>query len=249
MKVLVIPDIHLKLEIINRAREIMFSKQADLAMFLGDFFDDWGFEGNREAYSEITDMLIDFHKQFPSKMCWGNHELAYIYERPCSGTDVNNLFVNQYHAKRIGQEFGNDAAVIHKIDHTLFSHAGLTNCFVERYMSRERNLGLNDKELLTRINELVGVRDNRLINNASPVWARPQDDYRVAFFEDLSLYGDYRQVVGHTPCAEILQEGNLLTVDNFSNTSPDDRWNRRFIIWDTSKETWRYAEENLHEGI
>ena len=44
----------------------------------------------------------------------------------------------------------------------------------------------------------------------SPLWARPQGGA-------MRLYDkDYLQVVGHTPVISAIQEGNLLSLDNFS---------------------------------
>lgn len=72
----------------------------------------------------------------------------------------------------------------------------------------------------------------------SPIWARPQ-------FGEMRLYPqDVFQVVGHTPVRTALEEGNLLTLDNFS-TYRDGRpiGDERFVWIDTIEKTWRFVEE------
>ena len=41
MKILIIPDVHLKPHIIDEAAQCMCSGNYDIAVFLGDFVDDW----------------------------------------------------------------------------------------------------------------------------------------------------------------------------------------------------------------
>ena len=60
-------------------------------------------------------------------------------------------------------------------------------------------MGRGEKEMKKKIK-----KDN------SPLWARPQGGA-------MRLYDkDYLQVVGHTPVISAIQEGNLLSLDNFS---------------------------------
>ncbi|MBO4456482.1 MAG: hypothetical protein J5802_02045 [Butyrivibrio sp.] len=60
MKVLVIPDIHLKSWIFDRAEEIMRSGKADRAVCLMDIPDDWDMELDIARYRDTFDRAIRF---------------------------------------------------------------------------------------------------------------------------------------------------------------------------------------------
>ncbi len=58
MKVLVIPDVHLKPEIFDQAEEIMETTDCEGIVCLGDIVDDWGCMSDFEKYEETMDRLI-----------------------------------------------------------------------------------------------------------------------------------------------------------------------------------------------
>ena len=65
MKVLVIPDVHLKPWMFDRATEIMKSGVAEKAVCLMDIPDDWGQEYNLGLYEDTFDAAIRFQKAYP----------------------------------------------------------------------------------------------------------------------------------------------------------------------------------------
>lgn len=78
MKVLVIPDIHLKPEIFRNAVTLMRTKIADKAVCLMDIAADWGKEYKIALYEETYNEAIRFVNAFPDTLwCWGNHDLSY----------------------------------------------------------------------------------------------------------------------------------------------------------------------------
>ena len=60
MKVLVIPDIHLKTWIFDRAETILKAGKADRAVCLTDMPDDWDMEFQIERYRETFNRAIAF---------------------------------------------------------------------------------------------------------------------------------------------------------------------------------------------
>ncbi len=52
MKVLIIPDVHLKPWIFDQAEDIMRDKGFDRAVFIGDLVDDWDHESDVDLYEE-----------------------------------------------------------------------------------------------------------------------------------------------------------------------------------------------------
>ena len=65
MKVLVIPDIHLKPWMFQRAAKIMEQGTAERAVCLMDIPDDWNQEYNLELYNETFDAAIAFARKYP----------------------------------------------------------------------------------------------------------------------------------------------------------------------------------------
>ena len=68
MKVLVIPDVHLKPWMFERADKIMEQGAAERAVCLMDIPDDWNQEYNLELYMETFDAAIAFAKKYPENI-------------------------------------------------------------------------------------------------------------------------------------------------------------------------------------
>ena len=77
MKVLVIPDVHLKPHMFRQAAAIMNTRAADRAVCLMDIPDDWDREYDIALYEETYDEAIRFAARFPdTAWCYGNHDLS-----------------------------------------------------------------------------------------------------------------------------------------------------------------------------
>ena len=63
MKVLVIPDVHLKTWIFDKAENVLKSGKADLAVCLMDMPDDWDMEFQIDRYRAIYDRAIAVAKE------------------------------------------------------------------------------------------------------------------------------------------------------------------------------------------
>lgn len=236
-KVLVIPDIHLKPILFERATKILESEQADFAVQLGDLFDDWGEEFNYQLYDMTVKCAIDFREKFPKTLwCMGNHDFGYYlpeYGRRETGhsrVQEDNMATNI----AIMNEAGIDQKIIHVVDNVIFSHAGLTDEWVSTLTLDGTNYEMNDY-----IEVLVNDSEPDLLwDENSPIWARPQHTGEF-------MFSDKMQVVGHTPVETIKFVDNVLSTDVFStyrNGAPFGE--RRFAIVDTEKMTWQYAEED-----
>ena len=80
MKVLVIPDVHLKPQMFRQAAAIMNTRVADRAVCLMDIPDDWDREYDIALYEETYDEAIRFAARFPdTAWCYGNHDLSYFW--------------------------------------------------------------------------------------------------------------------------------------------------------------------------
>ena len=234
-KVFVIPDIHLKPWILDKAEEYISKGGYDNIVCLGDIVDDWDQEKNLGLYSETFDALEKFIKRHPNfLLCYGNHDVSYIWEARESGySDHARQVVLEGISKLEKLLPTGNIAYIHRIDNVLFSHAGLTEIFVSHFLP---DFDGDIDELLEKINSF---RRDELWCDASPIWARPQDG-------GIEMYPlGYLQVVGHTPVRKTDYFGELVTVDNFStyrNGNPIG--DRRFIWVDTVSKQWGFADGN-----
>lgn len=231
MKYLVIPDIHLKLEIIEKADVAMNSHKFDAAIFLGDFVDDWDKQNNVGLYEQTLNAVFDFmHTYDNAKICLGNHDVSYLWQINETGysriAEVTVIAI----LSRIMREYGDRVAFIHKQDNVIFSHAGLTQKFLLRHIPE----GAGDIDYI--IDTLNKMKSSILWSSYSPIWARPDTEGRVRFYSK-----DYLQVVGHTPVIEPtyypLQK--LLVCDNFSTYRDGQPIGNQKLMWvDTETKQW-----------
>lgn len=232
MKALVIPDVHLKPWMFDRAAEIMKTGIAEKAICLMDIPDEWNQELNLDLYMQTFDAAIRFQNEYPDTLwCYGNHDLSYVWLQQESGFSsfaiptVNEKLKNLRNA--LPDE--NQMTYIHKIDNVLFLHGGLTHPFVKYYAS---DVDYDDTDaVIEKINSL-GRRE--MWDDASPLWFRPQYYYEKMYRGD-----DILQVVGHTPVEKISLEDNILSCDVFSTyRTLDPIGTQEFLLIDT--ETWEY---------
>lgn len=243
-KVLVIPDIHLKSEIFDRAEKILDNGKADFAVQLGDMFDDWDMQFAIAFYQKTAQRAIAFQKKFPNTLwCMGNHDFGYYYPEYGRRETGHSKLMEQEMTKLL-QEMrtaGIQQAIAHVINKVIFSHAGIMHDWIERQKSLAPNypadgfVGIGDMLKLTEI-----ASNDELWRENSPIWARSQDN------ESLKTWWPerYMQVVGHTPVKGITFENNLLSTDVFStysNGAPVG--DSRFVIVDTEKQSWECVNE------
>lgn len=220
MKLLVIPDIHLKPWIIENAMELMASGMFDNAVFLGDFVDDWGNESNLGLYEMTFDALDKFLEKYPDTLiCLGNHDLSYLWL--CLETGYSWM-ARDLVVERVRKLGGNKKAV-HWVDKVLFSHAGVTDVYMKK-------CGGKLKTVVNKTNH--NINPDLLWHDCSPIWARPGD-------YSFKLDG-YLQIVGHTPVgsAHEMIEG-LVVCDTFStyrDGSPIG--DLKYVVVDTETGEW-----------
>lgn len=222
-KIFVIPDVHLKPWMFDRADEILKTKECDKIVCLGDFVDDWGQEKNLDLYNETFDRAITFYKEHQNTfICWGNHDMSYVWEEMESGYSplARELVVKRLKDMREALPDGN-CAYIHLFDNVLFSHGGLTLSFVMEHF------GTSGASIDTMISTVNDMDQYPLWKDNGPIWARPQYGYRTYPF-------DIVQVVGHTPVEEIRRCDNVISTDVFSTYRDGTPFgSRKFIIIDS----------------
>lgn len=137
MKVLVIPDVHLKPWMFERAAELLKEGNADRAVCLMDIPDDWRQEFNLDLYIQTFDAAIQFAKNFPETLwCYGNHDICYPWNQRETGYSKIAPWTVCEKLRKLQEALLEEKqlAFLHRIDHVLFCHGGLTDDFVRQYV-------------------------------------------------------------------------------------------------------------------
>lgn len=234
MKVLVIPDIHLKPWIFERAENILQdNSEIQNSVVLGDIPDDFNQERNLDLYVDTFDKAIQFAKNHPESLwCYGNHDVCYPWSFRESGWSAFAVPIVNSKLHELEMVVGEHYKFVHKIDNVLFSHGGVCKGFVDNLCYRVEDYR-NIDQVLERINKAPAYvlwKDN------SPLWFRPQHYTGVKTYYPRKLF----QVVGHTPVKAIDKSRNILSCDSFS-TYPDGSpyGEQKFTIVDT--EDWSFS--------
>ncbi len=227
LKVLVIPDVHLKPWMFDRAEEILGVNVAERAVCLMDLADDWGCEDDLDLYDETFDRAVAFQKLFPDTLwCYGNHDLSYVWQRYETGFSEAAIMTVNRRLTELRQTLPHSSqmAYIHRIDNVLFMHGGLTEDFVLRNVP-DNARGDIDSTVL-RLNCLGR---GEMWQEDSPVWFRPQENIEAMHRED-----EFMQVVGHTPVQRIERDRNVISCDVFSTWPTGEPYgNEEFLLIDT----------------
>ena len=140
MKVLVIPDVHLKPWMFGQATALMKKGAADLALCLMDIADDWKQQYNLDLYEQSYDAAISFAEGFPDTLwCYGNHDICYEWNQRETGYSpvAARLVCEKLRKLREAVPDEKQVAFIHRIDNVLFLHGGLRDGYVRHYVSSE----------------------------------------------------------------------------------------------------------------
>ena len=211
MKILVIPDIHLKPWMFHRASELMRNNIADRAVCLMDIADDWGQECNLDLYMQTYDAAIQFAKDFPDTLwCYGNHDVCYLWNMRETGYSHLASWTVCEKLRLLIEALPDEKqlAFIHRVGNVLFSHAGLTDTFVRHYIPAKKYN--NADAVIQAVNRLGPVN---MWQDMSPIWYKPSNQ------EEMYKSGEYLQVAGHTPVEGFKNIRNLVLCDTFSTYS------------------------------
>lgn len=227
MKVLVIPDVHLKPHMFLKAKTLMNQGLADRAVCLMDIPDDWGKLYDIALYEETFDQAISFALNFPDTLwCYGNHDLSYFWHCLESGySSAASMTVQRKLLDlRAAVPEDNPIQFVKRIDNVLFSHGGLSDYFVKDFVSADK---YNNVDLVLETINSLGK--NEIWSDLSPIWLRPQDPNIILYRSK-----DFLQVVGHTPMDKITRVGNLISTDVFSTYKDGEPiGTEEFLLLDT----------------
>lgn len=188
MRVLVIPDIHLKTWIFDRAEKILKDGKADRAVCLMDILDDWNMEFQIERYIETFDRAIAFAvDHLDTLWCYGNHDVSYPWRRLETGYSpyAERTVMSKYEEFENSLKSSAQINIIHRIDNVLFSHGGLTTDFLKWF--NEDLLDVDIDDVIAAVND---APHDYLRNDESPLWFRSQYENREIFRVTVSCKND-----------------------------------------------------------
>ena len=232
MKLLVIPDIHLKPWIFDKAFEILrLNTDLNGCVVLGDLVDDFGQKYNLDLYKDTFDAAIKFATTFPSTLwCYGNHDVSYVYQLSESGYSSAARDLVCLKLRELQHVVGENYNYVHMIDNVIFSHGGLNAVYVSKYVPLKYYK--YPEYVLSIINQL---HIQELWRDLSPLWFRPQIYYGMKPYYPRK----YLQVVGHTPVKKIGQKHGILSCDSFSTHVDGTPYGeQKFVIVDTVTKEW-----------
>lgn len=219
-KILVIPDTHIKPKIFDLADKIIKENQIDEIVQLGDNIDDF-YALDPDYRDHQARMLIFKHEHPDTIWLWGNHEMSYILNRPVTG----NIKAGSKYASLYYETFS--PKLVYKKDNVIFSHAGIYQEFLDKYV--EELKGESDEDIEKLISEINSSSYEHFWNDFSPLWARPQ----YTKLTEPHILKNYLQVTGHTPQEDITRVGNNVITDVFSTNWGKKIGSEQLIIVDS----------------
>lgn len=229
MKILVIPDVHLKPWMFKEADEIMQEYHPDNVLSLGDIPDDFKCKNNSTLYDETFDAAEAFLEKYPDSLwCIGNHDISYVWGddywqsgKAYHAKKTATGRINRFYNKILYSNKPERLKYVFRIDNIIFSHAGLTRYYAE-FLQKRIDSPDTDWSDVDSIIDLINsgkISKDLIWNDRSIIWARPQGVFRWGEAADMIGADKYIQVVGHTPMKNITHEGNngeLISCDVFS---------------------------------
>lgn len=186
-KYLIIPDVHGRTFWQEAANLI---DDVEKVIFLGDYLDPYSFEGinTKQAICQFKE-IIKFSKNYPEKviLLLGNHDCAYCYDFGSASryayeneSEIKQLFKDNIELFRL-YYLGNNGC--------LFSHAGITNNWVEHHFDNIENfLNKSDKEIIPYLWDISYIRGG-WSKKGSMIWSDVREGDREETFY---------QIFGHT---------------------------------------------------
>lgn len=212
MKYLIIPDIHTN---VDRAEEIIDSVNADMVIFLGDYFDDFG--DDPESICNTADWL-KWSLTEPNRVhLIGNHDIHYYFK---DNTNVRCSGYEQYKSVAINNilkpEDWKKLKFYYVIGDWFLSHGGIHPYWIDATKS------LNNEEVTIEKDALIVKLERDSIECLSELskgrghwfeaagWARsnspvPGGLLWCDFNNEFAPIKGIHQIVGHTPSKDVIR--------------------------------------------
>lgn len=210
VKTLIIPDLH------NNwvwAESIISKENPDYVIFLGDYFDSYGDEGNSELVVQTAQWLARSTKEPNRIHLFGNHDIWYASGDPrvhCPGNNEHkrwliNCYFKDWHKIRTH----------YWLDNWLCTHAGLTRPLwkaLEPTYITVKDL-MDDVDRSTDIHvllRLIGKGRGGTSDHGGVLWCHFEDNPDYNEFFDIP---GIKQIFGHTNSDNVRSNGKHACID------------------------------------
>lgn len=189
------------------------NKDTDKFVFLGDYVDSFSVPD-----STVIENLLDilkYKEDNPDKviLLLGNHDYHYITnDRECHYSGFRRSISDRLH-NILHKAYFEDKLIklIHEEGKYIFSHAGITNCWLQTVSNVHEVSELNDVNKLDfdtlDWNSYTGISWSGNTISQSPIWVRP-----YSLEKDMYDKGDTVQIVGHTCVYDLSNYDNKIYV-------------------------------------
>lgn len=183
-------------------RVIDQEKDADLFVFIGDYFDSFAIPGLIQMHNFKE--IVQFKEQSSSEvvMLVGNHDYHYFPEIGDTGTSgfQKRMFTS---ISGLLEENRRHLKMAHSFEDVLCTHAGVSEVFMDSVYGKD---GWEVKEIVEELNDLFKYKPKSFRYSdydfsytgdhasQSPIWIRPNSLMRSS----QEIRKSYKQVVGHT---------------------------------------------------
>jgi len=224
MKTLIIPDIHGK----TIWRPIVAEEQPDRVVFLGDYFD---------CYEKISvaEQIFNYRQIVELKekgeieviILIGNHDHHYFPEIGYTGTS-GYQGMGKHDLEYAISETRQHLQIAYQMDEYLFTHAGVSEMFMDQIYGKD---GWNVDNIAEELNELFKHKPHAFEFNGidgygddpeqTPIWIRPRSLMKAN--KNSEIKKKYIQIVGHTKVYSIDKGastgGRYYFVDSFDSSN------------------------------
>jgi predicted MPP superfamily phosphohydrolase len=200
MRVLTIPDLHGKTVWKDAVVDPQFS-EAEKIVFIGDYVDSYDLS-DKFIYANFLE-IIEFRKQNPDKvvLLLGNHDIQYLFypNYRCSGFRAGM----QHQLSDLFQENISLFKVAFQLKNHLWTHAGVSNGWLEENRAMLLDYGLKDMNYAEAFNEMLVSPDRDILHQVGELRGGSHE-YGGITWADLqetitNPISGAHQFVGHTP--------------------------------------------------
>jgi predicted phosphodiesterase len=232
MKRIVLGDIHGHLDIFE---EIYNKENPDEVIVLGDYFDSRTVKPE-DQYS-CFEKLLEIRKEHKENkvgkfiLLIGNHDFQYMYGERYSGYNVGTYL--QWHDKlnELLKKGVLSFAFVDGVNKTVYSHAGITNTWLNKRADQNTHLSYLDKLNFDKYEFTYGTHFNSYGDDPwnSCIWVRPASLSKDMYVDN---NGDlWTQIVGHTQTKD--QTPIVLHKDGSLKHNSEPWWMGKLWIIDT----------------
>lgn len=197
-------------------KDIIEKENPDIAIFLGDYFDSFNLTPLVQKLN--FDNLIEYTRNHETILLLGNHDYHYIFPTPEQYSGYNQETQNLIgYSKNIIKQLFDEGLIklvyIDNINHTIYSHAGVSNKWMEAWNIENDFSNIKLDHLKFTYKDGGDWYGSSIYS--SPIWIRPEGLLKFPYRDKEGKI--WHQVFGHTnkiqPIKDIKNDAEFWNLD------------------------------------